>query len=189
MEWIFFVKLVKVLIADFRGNLRDVRWSQFSHTIPVNAFEKWMSLNLIHSISSKSRLSVTYHPLQNICGSLRQVGFWRYLKCLAPVHDFLAGNRRLVREEWWITHKHFEEYAAHGPPIHCLVIALLAEDLRGNVVRSTHCRERQLARPLVAELLVERRLQLVEVERKLLRVDLGHTRRSDLSMFTQAEVG
>jgi hypothetical protein len=54
------------------------------------------------------------------------------------VKNFLASHRGLVREERRITDEHLEEDHSHTPPVHALIIPLLAKNLRCDIIRSTN---------------------------------------------------
>ena len=104
------------------------------------------------------------------------------------MHNFLASDRWLIREKWWITYEHLEQNAANTPPVDCLIIPILTKNFWGNIVWSSHCRERQLPCSFVPQLFVKSRLQLIEVEWELLGVNFGHSWWPDLGMFAETKV-
>ena len=50
------------------------------------------------------------------------------------MHDLLARDARLVREERRVADEHLEEDAANGPPVDSLIVAVLSEHLRSNII-------------------------------------------------------
>ena len=188
VERIFLIKLVEVLITDLRGDLRYVRRRHLPDSVPVDAFEEWVRLDLIDSISAQSRFGVANQSFQDVGRCLRQVSLWRHLEGLAPVHDLLAGDRRFIGEERRVANEHFEEDAADGPPVDRLIVALLPKHFWSDVIRRADGGECKLSRPLVSKFLVKCRFELVEVERKLFGVDLRHPRRPYLCVLAQSEI-
>ena len=79
------------------------------------------------------------------------------------MHDFLASNAGLIRKERGVAHKHFKQNNPNRPPVHTLVIPVLAKDFWGYVVWGPHRAVSQVPVPLVVEFLLEHLLQLVEV--------------------------
>lgn len=69
MERILLIKLVKVLITDLRGNLRNVARRHLTELVPLQVFEKWMGLDLFDAISAESSICITNQPFQDISGS------------------------------------------------------------------------------------------------------------------------
>ena len=104
------------------------------------------------------------------------------------MHNFLAGNGRLIREERWISNEHFKKNAANRPPINCLIITLLSKNFRSNVVGCSNCRKSKLPSSLVSKFFIECWFQLVKIKWKLLCIDFSHSRRSNLSMLTKAKI-
>ena len=105
------------------------------------------------------------------------------------MQDLLASGGRVLREEGRVAHQHLVEDDSQGPPVNGLVVALLLEHLRGNVVGGPHGAERELPVPLERELTLRlgqllglhlRAMQLLEVLIQLFR--------PDLSPFTKPEV-
>ena len=64
---------------------------------------------------------------------------------LLPLENLLACNRRFITEKWRVANQHLEENGTARPPVDCLVVALLTEDLGCNIVRGTDSGESELS--------------------------------------------
>lgn len=63
MERIIFIELVKVFIANFRCNLRNIGRSKISKFIPVQILKEWMSFNFVSTVPTESVVGVGNHSL------------------------------------------------------------------------------------------------------------------------------
>lgn len=56
--------------------------------------------------------------------------------CYLPRHNFFIDLNRLVREERWITGRHFINEDSKRPPVDSFIVAFRQNDFRGKVFRS-----------------------------------------------------
>ena len=76
-----------------------------------------MALDLIDSVSAQTFASISQEATDEAFGCVRNVDFLREMQGIAMVHDFGIGADERVRVEGCITHEHFVEENADGPPI------------------------------------------------------------------------
>ena len=69
----------------------------------------------------------------------------REVQVSGPVDDLAVGVVRLLCAEWRPSDQTFEHDCANTPPITAVVVALAAEDFRGDVVGGTNGRVCELA--------------------------------------------
>uniref|UniRef100_A0A2P2MJQ2 Uncharacterized protein n=1 Tax=Rhizophora mucronata TaxID=61149 RepID=A0A2P2MJQ2_RHIMU len=58
----------------------------------------------------------------------------------SPIDYLPTSGHRLIRVEWWVTHKHFIHDSTKRPPITFHSISFLQQNFRGNIIRRSNGR-------------------------------------------------
>lgn len=72
--------------------------------------------------------------------------------------DFLACDRRVIREKGRVANQHLKEDGTNRPPVDCFIVTLLSEDFGGYVVRCTYSRISKLSASFILDSLIHQLL-------------------------------
>ena len=131
---ILLLEVIEVPGIDFTRHLRRVGGRLIENRPPFDPGEEGVRLDLLHPVHAKPLLGVRDELPDQVLGLSAHLDIIRDLKRLLVVQDLLAGLRRLVGEERRVPHEHLVEDDPERPPVDGLVVSLLEEDLRGDVI-------------------------------------------------------
>jgi hypothetical protein len=177
----------EVLRIDITLELRLKRSTNTTETIPLNTAEEGVLADF--GTSSKAtetiicvadeassslvredvRISVKIIPSNEVLCIMAELLVWGEVQVTRPIHNLPIRIVSLLSTEWWPADQTFEHDCTKRPPITAEIIALTAEDLRSDVVRSTNSRVGELSSrltPCVYLLTIaDRELNLIKIDR------------------------
>ena len=138
MPLVNLIKIVKISRVNLRLNKGNL-WSSLSpDPLPIDSPKKGMIFDLLGSILTESRLWSRDESYQQVSCLIGDLIIRRDLKVLLILHDLFTGDGRILPSKGRITHEHLEHDRPKRPPVDTLSVAVLGEDLRGDIVDGSH---------------------------------------------------